>query len=97
MVAQLQPVSTVVAHHGRIQLWPLDFSGSCTVIPAQRVIKEKHVVNGRMVANPRIITACLEELENILKVGEVEKNLDNSTDVNYNAHLIHKADGFEKT
>ncbi|KAH7849795.1 hypothetical protein Vadar_023067 [Vaccinium darrowii] len=51
---------------------------------------------GCQVPNPRIITACLEELENILKVGEVEKNLDNSMDVNYYAQLIHETEGFEK-
>ncbi|GMP76423.1 hypothetical protein CsSME_00033104 [Camellia sinensis var. sinensis] len=46
--------------------------------------------------DPRIITVCLEGLENILKVGEVEKNLGNSGDVNYYAQLIDDAEGLEK-
>ncbi|KAJ8444949.1 hypothetical protein Cgig2_029143 [Carnegiea gigantea] len=44
--------------------------------------------------DPRIITVCLEGLENILKVGEVEKG--NSADVNYFAQLIDEAEGLEK-
>ncbi|GJZ03523.1 importin subunit alpha-2-like protein [Tanacetum coccineum] len=46
--------------------------------------------------DPRIITVSLEGLENILKVGEVEKNLGNSGDVNYYAQLIDDAEGLEK-
>ncbi|CAI9119018.1 OLC1v1020667C1 [Oldenlandia corymbosa var. corymbosa] len=46
--------------------------------------------------DPRIVTVCLEGLENILKVGEVEKNLGNSGDVNYFAQLIDEAEGLEK-
>lgn len=46
--------------------------------------------------DPRIITVCLEGLENILKVGEVEKNLGNTGDVNFYAQLIDEADGLEK-
>ena len=43
--------------------------------------------------DPRIVTVCLEGLENILKVGEAEKTLGNSTgDVNYYAQLIDDAD-----
>ncbi|KAI8012084.1 Importin subunit alpha-1b [Camellia lanceoleosa] len=45
---------------------------------------------------PRIITVCLEGLENILKVGEVEKTLGNTGDVNYYAQLIEEAEGLEK-
>jgi len=44
--------------------------------------------------NPRIITVWIEELENILKVGEGEKNLDNSMDINYHAQLIDEAERF---
>ncbi|OIS99847.1 importin subunit alpha-1b [Nicotiana attenuata] len=32
--------------------------------------------------DPRIVTVCLEGLENILKVGEAEKNLGRTADVN---------------
>ncbi|KAF7119860.1 importin subunit alpha-like [Rhododendron vialii] len=46
--------------------------------------------------DPRIVTVCLEGLENILKVGEAEKNLGNSGDVNYYAQLIDEAEGLEK-
>ncbi|KAL2921208.1 Importin subunit alpha-2 [Bienertia sinuspersici] len=46
--------------------------------------------------DPRIITVCLEGLENILKVGEAEKNLGNTGDVNYYAQLIDDAEGLEK-
>ncbi|XP_052189538.1 importin subunit alpha-2-like [Diospyros lotus] len=46
--------------------------------------------------DPRIIIVCLEGLENILKVGEVEKNLGSTGDVNYYAQLIDEAEGLEK-
>ncbi|KAJ0613302.1 putative armadillo-like helical protein [Helianthus annuus] len=41
--------------------------------------------------DPRIVTVSLEGLENILKVGEVEKR-----DVNLYTQLIDDADGLEK-
>ncbi|KAK1385089.1 Importin subunit alpha [Heracleum sosnowskyi] len=44
----------------------------------------------------RIITVCLEGLENILKVGEAEKNFGITGDVNLYAQLIDEADGLEK-
>ncbi|KAK7273481.1 hypothetical protein RIF29_14532 [Crotalaria pallida] len=46
--------------------------------------------------DPRIITVCLEGLENILKVGEVEKNIGNTGDVNIYAQMIDDAEGLEK-
>ncbi|KAK3027742.1 hypothetical protein RJ639_042482 [Escallonia herrerae] len=46
--------------------------------------------------DPRIVTVCLEGLENILKVGEAEKNMGNSGDVNYFAQLVDDAEGLEK-
>ncbi|KAK9281100.1 hypothetical protein L1049_003993 [Liquidambar formosana] len=46
--------------------------------------------------DPRIVTVCLEGLENILKVGESEKNLGNTGDVNPYAQLIDDAEGLEK-
>ncbi|XP_022856301.1 importin subunit alpha-2-like [Olea europaea var. sylvestris] len=44
--------------------------------------------------DPRIVTVCLEGLENILKVGEAEKT--NTGDVNYFAQLIDEVEGLEK-
>ncbi|KAH9625544.1 hypothetical protein KSS87_020340 [Heliosperma pusillum] len=46
--------------------------------------------------DPRIVTVCLEGLENILKVGEAEKNLGTTGDVNVFAQAIEEADGLEK-
>lgn len=46
--------------------------------------------------DPRIVTVCLEGLENILKVGEAEKNLGNTGEVNIYAQLIDDAEGLEK-
>ncbi|CAL0325410.1 unnamed protein product [Lupinus luteus] len=46
--------------------------------------------------DPRIITVCLEGLENILKVGEADKNLGNTGDVNLYAQMIDDAEGLEK-
>ncbi|XAR52674.1 hypothetical protein NMG60_11020858 [Bertholletia excelsa] len=46
--------------------------------------------------DPRIVTVCLEGLENILKVGEAEKNLGHTGDANLYAQMIDDADGLEK-
>ena len=46
--------------------------------------------------DPRIVTVCLEGLENILKVGEAEKSLGNTGDVNLYAQMIDDAEGLEK-
>ncbi|RRT61752.1 hypothetical protein B296_00030203 [Ensete ventricosum] len=46
--------------------------------------------------DPRIVTVCLEGLENILKVGEAEKNLGATGGVNLYAQLIDEAEGVEK-
>eukprot|EP01018_Ginkgo_biloba_P008271 Gb_19762 [translate_table: standard] len=46
--------------------------------------------------DPRIITVCLEGLENILKVGEVEKDLGNTGGINMYARLIEDAEGLDK-
>ncbi|GFP80626.1 importin subunit alpha [Phtheirospermum japonicum] len=46
--------------------------------------------------DPRIITVCLEGLENILKVGEAEKNQGYTGDVNVFAQMIDDAEGLEK-
>ncbi|XP_014496192.1 importin subunit alpha [Vigna radiata var. radiata] len=46
--------------------------------------------------DPRIVTVCLEGLENILKVGEAEKNVSNPDGVNLYGHMIDDAEGLEK-
>nr|XP_010914512.1 importin subunit alpha-1b [Elaeis guineensis] len=46
--------------------------------------------------DPRIVTVCLEGLENILKVGEAEKNLGTTGGVNLYAQMIDEAEGLEK-
>ncbi|KAF3782768.1 Importin subunit alpha-2 [Nymphaea thermarum] len=46
--------------------------------------------------DPRIVTVCLEGLENILKVGEAEKNMGNTGGVNLYAQLIDDAEGLDK-
>ncbi|KAE9591654.1 putative importin-alpha, importin-beta-binding domain, importin subunit alpha [Lupinus albus] len=46
--------------------------------------------------DPRIVTVCLEGLKNILKVGESEKSLGNTEDVNLYAQMIDDAEGLEK-
>ncbi|CAL5184324.1 unnamed protein product [Lathyrus oleraceus] len=46
--------------------------------------------------DPRIVTVCLEGLENILKVGEAEKSFGNTGDVNAYAQAIDDAEGLEK-
>ncbi|KAF6165601.1 hypothetical protein GIB67_021871 [Kingdonia uniflora] len=46
--------------------------------------------------DPRIVTVCLEALENILKVGETEKDLGSCGGVNQYAVLIDDAGGLEK-
>ncbi|KZV47327.1 importin subunit alpha-1 [Dorcoceras hygrometricum] len=46
--------------------------------------------------DPRIVTVCLEGLENILKVGEAEKNLGHTGEVNLYAQMIDDAEGLEK-
>lgn len=46
--------------------------------------------------DPRIVSVCLEGLENILKVGEAEKNLGQTGDVNLYAQMIDDAEGLEK-
>ncbi|CAE5960388.1 unnamed protein product [Arabidopsis arenosa] len=43
----------------------------------------------------KIIIVCLKALENILKVGEAEKNLGNTWDMNYYTLLIDDAGGLE--
>ena len=42
------------------------------------------------------MTVCLEGLENILKVGEAEKNVSNTDGVNIYGQMIDDAEGLEK-
>ncbi|GAY66433.1 hypothetical protein CUMW_248710 [Citrus unshiu] len=47
--------------------------------------------------DPVIVAVCLQGLENILKVGEAEKNMDTTIgDVNQYAQLVEEAEGLEK-
>ncbi|KAH0465712.1 hypothetical protein IEQ34_005815 [Dendrobium chrysotoxum] len=46
--------------------------------------------------DPRIVTVCLEGLENILKVGGAVQNLGTTGGVNLYAQMLDEADGLEK-
>ncbi|CAN1352964.1 Importin subunit alpha-1b [Linum perenne] len=46
--------------------------------------------------DPRIVTVCLEGLENILKVGEADKNMGISGNINAFAQMIDDSEGTEK-
>lgn len=47
-------------------------------------------------SDAKVITVCLEGLENILKVGEAEKTMGKTGDVNIFAQMIDEAEGLEK-
>ncbi|KAH9605589.1 hypothetical protein KSS87_016327 [Heliosperma pusillum] len=46
--------------------------------------------------DPRVVTVCLEGLENILKVGDAAKNAGTTGNANVFAQAIEEADGLEK-
>ncbi|XP_008781168.1 importin subunit alpha-4-like isoform X2 [Phoenix dactylifera] len=46
--------------------------------------------------DPRIVIVCLEGLENILKVGETEKELGKTDGINLYAQLIYDCEGLDK-
>ncbi|KAJ4825104.1 Importin subunit alpha-4 [Turnera subulata] len=46
--------------------------------------------------DPRIVTVCLEGLENILKVGEADKEMGLNSGVNLYAHMIDDCEGLDK-
>ncbi|XP_042516060.1 importin subunit alpha-4-like [Macadamia integrifolia] len=46
--------------------------------------------------DPRIVTVCLEGLENILKVGEADKEMGKSDAVNIYAQIIDECEGLDK-
>lgn len=56
----------------------------------------KPLVDLLICPDPRIVTVCLEGLENILTVGEADKNMGNNGGVNLYAQLIDDAEGSEK-
>jgi importin subunit alpha-6/7 len=68
-------------------------SMKCRYLVAQGCIKP--LCDLLVCPDPRIVTVCLEGLENILKVGEAEKNL-GAGDVNVYAQMIDDAEGLDK-
>ncbi|OMP09363.1 Armadillo [Corchorus olitorius] len=46
--------------------------------------------------DPRIVTVCLEGLENILKVGEADKEMGMNSGINVYAQMIDECDGLDK-
>lgn len=46
--------------------------------------------------DPRVVTVCLEGLENILKVGEAEKNLGVTDGINNYAQIVEECEGLDK-
>ncbi|XP_043724014.1 importin subunit alpha-4 [Telopea speciosissima] len=46
--------------------------------------------------DPRIVTVCLEGLENILKVGEADKEMGKTDGVNIYAQIIDECEGLDK-
>lgn len=68
--------------------------GFCRFLVSQGCVKP--LCDLLVCPDPRIVTVCLEGLENILKVGEAEKNLGNTGDVNVFAQMIDDAEGLEK-
>ncbi|TQD91776.1 hypothetical protein C1H46_022618 [Malus baccata] len=46
--------------------------------------------------DPRIVTVCLEGLENILKVGEADKNMGMNGGINLYAQIIDECEGSDK-
>lgn len=46
--------------------------------------------------DPRIVTVCLEGLENILKVGEADKESGQNSGINIYAQMIDDCEGLDK-
>lgn len=78
----------------------LELLGSQIVLPGVRYLVNqgciKPLCDLLICPDPRIVTVCLEGLENILKVGEAEKNTTDTGGVNLYAQLIDDAEGLEK-
>ena len=73
---------------------PLICAFGCRYIVNQGCIKP--LCDLLVFLDPRIVTVCLEGLENILKVGEAEKVLGNTGGLNLYAQYIDDAKGLEK-
>lgn len=75
-------------------MYKFDINFGCRYLVSQACIKP--LCDLLVCPDPRIVTVCLEGLENILKVGEAEKLLGRSGDANLYAQMIEDADGLEK-
>ncbi|KAJ6973909.1 importin subunit alpha-1-like isoform X1 [Populus alba x Populus x berolinensis] len=84
--------------HGQFQMLHL-------VVPMNKSSKKQYLVSQGCIKplcdllicpDPRIVTVCLEGLENILKVGEADKNVSETGGVNLYAQMIDDAEGLEK-
>ncbi|CAI9109333.1 OLC1v1009137C1 [Oldenlandia corymbosa var. corymbosa] len=65
-------------------------------VMSQGCIMTKPLCDLLVCSDPKVILACLIALENILEVGEVEKNLVDTGSVNVFAKMIDEANGKEK-
>ncbi|CAI9109335.1 OLC1v1009139C1 [Oldenlandia corymbosa var. corymbosa] len=65
-------------------------------LESQGCIMTKPLCDLLVCSDPNLIRACLTALENILEVGEVEKNLGDTGSVNVFAKMIDEANGKEK-
>lgn len=66
----------------------------CRFLVAQGCIKP--LCDLLICPDPRIITVCLEGLENILKVGEADKEMGMHGGVNRFAQMVEESEGLEK-
>ncbi|CAA6654357.1 unnamed protein product [Spirodela intermedia] len=71
-------------------------SNATLVEPMSRSSCIKPLCDLLVCPDPRIVTVCLEGLENILKVGETDKNLGATNGINVYAQMIEDAEGLEK-
>ena len=67
---------------------------SCRFLVAQGCIKP--LCDLLICPDPRIVTVCLEGLENILKVGEADKDMGLNSGVNLYAQMIDECEGLDK-
>lgn len=71
----------------------IDRCGFCRFLVSQGCIKP--LCDLLVCPDPRIVTVCLEGLENILKIGEADKEA-GSTTVNVYSEMIDECDGLDK-
>lgn len=87
-------------------IWPFCYL-LCSIYPITNIVHffGRYLVNQGCIKplcdlltcpDPRIVTVSLEGLENMLKVGEAEKDLGNNNGVNIYARYIDEAEGLEK-